>query len=223
MFILGIAAWIFLLLVALAIGIIVAVEKEEPWGAFIAIVAAGVVAHYTGTLNMIDALHNWQHLLGFFGAYLAVGAGWCYIKWGFYTTAWGREHRERIQTVRAEFLKLLGLKGDSVPAEHKAAWEQWQKQDSRHGYSEDWSGIYSNLRSAHPSTAIKINPDEIHVKNNWSKFSIWGLYWPFSMLWTLIDDPIKRIFKFIIMNVLGGSLQMFANRANKGIANELSK
>lgn len=220
MFILGIAAWVFLLLIALAIGIIVAVEKEQPWGAFAAILASGIVAHYSGTLNMIDVMHNWQHLLGFLGAYLGIGAAWCIIKWGFYTNSWGREHRENIQKVRVEFLNLLGLKGDSIPAEHRAAWETWQKQERRH--TGGWSGVYTELITS-PSTVIDIDPDDIHVKNNWGKFSIWGLYWPFSMLWTLIDDPIKRIFKFIIMNVLGGSLQVFANRANKGIVNELNK
>lgn len=219
MFILGIVAWAFLALLVLAIFVIVSVEKEEPWGAFIAILLAGVVAHFSGTVNMIDALHNWQQLVGLIGAYIGVGVGWCVIKWIFFTNEWARNQREAIQNNRKHFLGCLNLNGDSIPDAHKSAWELWIKQ--RCTERENWSTPYS-LLSTPPSFRIE-SSDEIAVANNWGKFSIWGLYWPFSMLWTLIDDPIKRTFKFIIMNVVGGALQLFANRATSQVEDELSR
>jgi len=136
----------------------------------------------------------------------------------FYTNEWAREQHDIIRSNRQKFLKNLNLEGDSIPSEHKAAWELWIK-DGKHG---DWSNAYSPL-SRFPDPEKLDSSDAISVANNWSKFSIWGLYWPFSMLWTLIDDPIKRIFKFIIMNVFGGSLQFFANRATSGVEKELNK
>lgn len=218
MFILGIVAWAFLALLALAIFIIASVEKEEPWCAFIGILLAGIVAHLSGTVNMIDALHNWQQLVGFVGAYIGVGVGWCVIKWIFFTNEWARKQREIIQHNRKHFLECLNLNGDSIPEEHKAAWDLWNKQlfiDTK-----CWSAPYSKL--SHPPQDRECSYN-ISVDKNWSKFSIWGLYWPFSMLWTLIDDPIKRIFKFLIMNVVGGGLQLFANKATADVEKELNK
>jgi len=222
MFILGIVAWAFIALLVLAIFVIVSVEKEEPWGAFIAILLAGVVAHFSGTVNMIEALHNWQQLVGLIGAYIAVGVGWCVIKWIFFTNEWARNQREIIQHNRKVFLNRLNLTGDSIPDEHKSAWELWIKEANSYSYDkQDWTQPYSELKKV---SAERVgSSDAIAVANNWSKFSIWGLYWPFSMLWTLIDDPIKRIFKFIIMNVVGGGLQLFANRAASKVKDELSR
>lgn len=217
MLILGIAAWVFLTMLALAIAVIVAVEKEEPWGAFVAILAAGALAHFSGTVNMVNVLHDWKQLIVFLGAYLAIGVAWCVIKWVFYTNEWAREQHNIIRSNRQKFLKNLNLEGDSIPSEHKAAWEFWIK-DGKHG---DWSNAYSPLSRFSPEKLE--SSDAISVANNWSKFSIWGLYWPFSMLWTLIDDPIKRIFKFIIMNVFGGILQFFTNRVTSGVEKELNK
>lgn len=219
MFILGVVAWAFLALLVLAIFVIVSVEKEEPWGAFIAILLAGVVAHFSGTVNMIDAFHNWQQLVGLIGAYIGIGVGWCVIKWIFFTNEWARNQRENIKHNRKVFLKALNLSGDSIPDAHKDAWVRWSKS---YGYSKKpGQPPYSELNDVSPEQVQ--SSDAIAVVNNWSKFSIWGLYWPFSMLWTLIDDPIKRTFKFIIMNVVGGALQLFANRATSQVEDELSR
>jgi hypothetical protein len=184
MFILGIVAWAFIALLILAVFVIVSVEKEEPWGAFIAILLAGVVAHFSGTVNMVEALHNWQQLVGLIGAYIAVGVGWCMIKWVFYTNEWARNQRENIKHNRKVFLKTLNLSGDSIPDAHKDAWVRWNKS---YGYArKNWVQPYSELNDVSPERVQ--SSDAIAVTNNWSKFSIWGLYWPFSMLWTLIED-----------------------------------
>ena len=223
MLFLGMALWVFLALLALGIAVIVAVEKEEPFGALIALIAAGAVAHFSGTVNMLDVLHNWQHLLLFLGAYIGIGVGWCAIKWAFFTAAWGKEQREKVQDNRGRFLERMGIKGDSIPAEHKVAWEKWLKGGwpLHTDLSDPANKPYEMLRGLDVDRIGTSN--DIHIRNNWKRFSIWCIYWPFSVLWTLIDDPIKAIFKFLVLHVLGGALQSFANRAASGVEKEINK
>jgi hypothetical protein len=36
-----------------------------------------------------------------------------------------------------------------------------------------------------------------NIKNHWDDFIRWATYWPFSIVWTIIDDPISAIFRAI--------------------------
>ncbi len=49
------------------------------------------------------------------------------------------------------------------------------------------------------------------VRFNKTKILTWMIYWPWSAIWTVINDPIKRIFKFIY-NVVQDYLQSISNR-----------
>lgn len=35
------------------------------------------------------------------------------------------------------------------------------------------------------------------IRDNKSRFMIWMAYWPASMLWTLINDPVRRLFEWV--------------------------
>lgn len=41
------------------------------------------------------------------------------------------------------------------------------------------------------------------AKDEYGRIISWMCYWMFSMIWTLINDPIKRTFKFIYMRLEG--------------------
>ena len=43
---------------------------------------------------------------------------------------------------------------------------------------------------------------------------MWMTYWPFSSLWTLINDPIRKIFRTIYTNI-ASSLQAISDRMFK--------
>jgi cell division protein FtsW (lipid II flippase) len=44
------------------------------------------------------------------------------------------------------------------------------------------------------------------IADNKYRFMLWLTYWPASMLWTLIDDPIRRLFSWIY-RTMANSLQ----------------
>lgn len=52
----------------------------------------------------------------------------------------------------------------------------------------------------------------IKVRDNKARILAWMSYWPASMLWTIINDPVRRFFEFVYENV-GGYLQKIADNA----------
>ena len=218
MFILGIAAWVFIALCILCVIMLIAVETEKPWGAFGSLVAAGALVHFTGTFDMLNVLHDWKTLLMFLGLYIVVGVAWGAIKWVFYTMSWGKTQEGLVQDARQEFLQRLGLTGNEIPSNHKDAWAKWVRQTS---YDHSWKTTYDELQS--PPVVRLANPDELHIRNNIGRLMIWCAYWPFSMFWTIIDDPLRATFQFLVINVFGGLMQAFSNRATSRVEQEISR
>lgn len=206
MMILGIVAWAFWLFVGISCFVIWAVDKENGWGAFFGLVAAGLVAHFAHVVDFHSVFSSWQSVLMYIGLYVAVGIVWSFVKWAFYTNNWANEQVERIKTARADFLKKKNVESDTVPDSMKDDWMQFRQEFFR---TKDEYGRKINFS------------EEITVLSNVERILIWCLYWPFSMLWTLIDDPIRAICKFIIFKVFGGVMQFFAHRAKSKVENEL--
>jgi len=50
----------------------------------------------------------------------------------------------------------------------------------------------------------EINESDIpQAKKNKARIISWMSYWPFSMLWTLINEPVKKTFRFIYSKIEG--------------------
>ena len=41
------------------------------------------------------------------------------------------------------------------------------------------------------------------VRNNFSRIINWMIFWPFSLVWTIINDPVRKIFKTILSSLEG--------------------
>ena len=218
MFILGIAAWVFIALCILCVIMLIAVETEKPWGAFGSLVAAGALVHFTGTFDMLNVLHDWKSLLMFVGFYIVAGVVWGACKWVFHTISWGNTQESLVQDARREFLQRLGLSGNEIPSNHKDAWTKWVKQTS---YDHSWKATYEELQR--PPSGYLSDPDDLHIRNNIGRLMIWCAYWPWSFIWTVLDDPLKAIFKFLVINVFGGLMQAFSNRATSRVEQEISR
>lgn len=54
------------------------------------------------------------------------------------------------------------------------------------------------------------------VRDNKSRVMTWMIYWPWTMGWTLINEPIKKVFK-AIYNRIHNSLQAISNNAFKDV------
>lgn len=54
------------------------------------------------------------------------------------------------------------------------------------------------------------------VSENKSRIMTWMCFWPFSFIWTMIDDPVRRVFK-AIFEAIKGTLQRIADKAFEGL------
>ena len=50
----------------------------------------------------------------------------------------------------------------------------------------------------------------------------WMIYWPFSMLWTLINDPVRRGFEWIYRRI-GKLMQSISERVFRGVFKEVER
>lgn len=217
---LGIALWIILALVGIAIVIIYSVEHEHSFGAFLGLLASGMLLHFTGTVNMLDVLHNWQQLLTFIGAYILMGVVWSMIKWRLYVSEWAKTQVENLRSCKNQFLKELrrtnGETFDEIPSKYAELFTSWSEGNAHYSESKEILGVNTGLGSPRQVVQTK---EHLGIVDNISRILIWCLYWPFSMLWTLIDDPFKKLVQFLVVHVVGG---VFSAISQSGV-NEVEK
>lgn len=54
------------------------------------------------------------------------------------------------------------------------------------------------------------------VKDNKDKIILWMVYWPWSAIWTIINDPVRRFFDFVYMRI-SGLYQKISDRIFKDV------
>jgi len=63
---------------------------------------------------------------------------------------------------------------------------------------------------------------EFSPGNHKSRLTHWGIYWPFSAFWTLINNPARRAFRYIVSS-LTGTLQSISDRVMSSVKHKERK
>jgi hypothetical protein len=171
MTILGLSVFLWLLIVVDLIGLVWCTENENPFIAAAIVGVSALVAHFAFGVSILALLvANPLMTLAFLGGYLVAGVMWAFPKWWFYVRNKRNAYLERVRS----FLKGVGYEGwndaTTVPDEHLAR----------------WFGLYGRQR-------LRIVP---LARDHKSRILHWMAWWPFSMLWTLINDPIRHIYRW---------------------------
>ncbi len=167
-----------------AILLIWTIDSERPTSAFVLLVIYAIVLGITGSFNVVDwVLRNPLELLKYVAGYVAIGVGWAWIRWEFFINVIDRQYNE----FRSEYLTTKGLTELVTDAQKK----EFLDLADVHGFG---------------STVIPVR-----VNRNKARLILWMTYWPFSMPWTLIDEPVKRTFEFLYLQ-LGSALQARSNQ-----------
>lgn len=135
-------------------------------------------------------------LLGWVAMYFGIGAGWSVLKWFSYLHKRGDEFakykltyikkhnvsiKDKIGDYRVELEEDVGAE---IPYPISVKFRDYLESSGYVGYGKDKD----------------IVPD---WRNNKERMTTWILYWPTSALWTLLNDPLVRLAKWIYQR-LGG-------------------
>jgi len=203
--------WFWSLIGFASLLIIVCLEKDRGMvatGVFAVTLAAAMCLGNASWLTWVFQ-NPFYFGLGVLG-YLIVGVGWGVGKWWVYVRDCAARHRR----ARREWLGRhceAGAPQDRLGvAECREALrtgvftgkikEAWQEYVSRGHY-------YGN----------KITKPMAHRCKG--RITAWMTYWPWSALWTLINDPVRRFFCWAYEQ-LSGTLQEISDRAFKDIEME---
>lgn len=77
-----------------------------------------------------------------------------------------------------------------------------------------WYFYLNDLRVQYKEGKKTMRQDDISFLENKSRILVWMSYWPFSAIWTAINDPIKRGFQYL-QSKLSGTYQKMSDRMFK--------
>lgn len=194
-------AW--LLLVALCGLILWDIEKEELGLATFALIVTSVVLLWANDISLWSLItKNWFVTVGVIGGYFVAGTSWAIGKWYFYIRRYNHEYGD----IKRDFLRRCERNDLSElhPEQSKVFRDEVVRKFN------ELSGKYSGKESFTFPLAAERK----------SAILGWMMYWPLSMTWTLINDPVKRAFIAIYRNISGG-LDRMTKRLTGNISSEV--
>jgi hypothetical protein len=175
-------SWIGLAI--LSIWIISALEWER--GLTLATLAlVALVALGNGVSLGPWILHHPVQVIEYVAGWFVAGTVWGVIKWYFFCASVARRYRE---ARAAYFAKYPDQK--TLPAMGTTQMAYW-----------------TTIRSDYRVLSTVVPPD---VADNKARILTWMGYWPWSAFWTIINDPVKRLFKEIYHRI-ASTLQRISN------------
>jgi hypothetical protein len=145
--------------------------------------------------NTVDI--NWSLVPWLIVGYYIVGAAWSFVKWISYL----HQRAERYGELKIQYAKNRAKATDSPD-------HQWGKIDESTDMKTllsggNWKDFVSYLRNMgflSYSDDAKIVPT---AKEKVNTIITWILWWPTSMLWTLLNDPLVRFAKWTVRRLNG--------------------
>jgi hypothetical protein len=186
--------WGWIIFVVAFIIITALVENEKGFWAFLAIILTVVALctpHFQSAVHFIVA--NPGKVVLMVLGYFVVGTVWGIIKWFLHVN----RELERYNEKKAEWLQHYET---VTPGVISTSEEALAFKNSIGGYG------------------YQMPPQ---AREHKSDILLWMSYWPFSCLWTLINDPIRKIFRTIYTHI-ATSLQKISDRMFKGAMADLA-
>jgi hypothetical protein len=196
LFLIG-TVWFWLLLIAEFVLLLLFVELERPGFATVSLVATFSLLAFFGNFNLIAAVkaHPIDAAIGL-GIYFVGGTLWSFGKWFFFV----RKSRETFDDLKAQFDKTYQKKYSIKVFNDESHVHETVEYDiaDRDGFGYKKAIVHFVLQKGGRSA---LKPPR--ASENKHRILLWMAYWPTSMLWTIINDPVKRVFKEIFRQVRG--------------------
>lgn len=179
-FIIG-GVWFWLLSIVVLCLLLWEIHEEKPIIGLFTVGFYLALIHLFGDASVPSTLVSspWILYLGI-PIYVVAGVVWGLIKWSLYTNRHVIEYKQSrrrwlLEKQRGEHPALVGVtitEDTTVPTELRSEWK---------GGTVGWAN-----RRGKPS-----------ARNEKWKIITWMCYWPFSMLWTVLDEPWRYIYEVL--------------------------
>jgi hypothetical protein len=168
--------WIFLVLISCVL--FYCAEKDMGGLATVTLIGSMCFLNWCCDVPVfVYMYHNpWSILPGLVG-YFVLGTVWSVIKWIFYV----KDQREKYDDLKQGFIDSFKLEisvKDPIPDAQK----------------QDWL----NCIRANTYEGLDVHPK---IKQHKIRVYIWIAYWPWSLIWTVINDPVRKILNRIYRNI----------------------
>jgi hypothetical protein len=180
--------WFFALLIVSNIALLAWIENEEPGWATVFVLGTLALLQFFGSIPIFQYVSQNPAAiaLGVLG-YFAAGTFWAIAKWWFFVVA----QRDRYNNCKLAFLEGHNIEGDVIPDELKNDFADYVRNQCGYGFSKPM------------------------VSENKGRIYMWLTYWPWSFLWTIINDPVRKIAK-AICNKISSLLQSISDKVWSG-------
>ncbi|MEK7654013.1 MAG: hypothetical protein AAB345_01880 [Patescibacteria group bacterium] len=151
------------------------VEMEKGWGATLTMGAAVGLVLLAGRSDVLNFFtSHWVWFLAAIPVYVAAGTGWGIGKWKWLVV----KARMKYDELREDFEQLDHA--DESALDVKASWET----------------KLANAHICHTTSHCRCARRPL-VRQHKALILMWMCCWPWSMVWTLLKDPVREVFRYI--------------------------
>lgn len=150
--------------------------------------------YFLGDVNIFGFIvhHPITMVLGAI-VYFAAGTAWSVAKWWLFV----RDMRGRYDDLRADFCHEHGVDGP-IPERLQGLWLERLDNAARRG------------------RRIEVRP---RARQHRGRIVTWMTFWPWSTVWTLLNDPVRQAFSLIYRH-MHDYLQEISNKAFQGVEDD---
>lgn len=151
------------------------------WATFSLIVTVALAQFF----HLVDLLtfvrENTATFLGYVGLYVVCAIPWSFIKWFSFL----RNYRDQFREYKGKFLTSRDIPVTAnVPADLMPDFQRWLSQNyNYHRGDVNLVGLQELQRP--------------RARNNKQRIVSWMAFWPFSLVGTLLNDPVRRLFTWL--------------------------
>ncbi len=169
------------------------IEYEKGFWATVTMVGTLAGLQYLGGVPIIPYAVEHPFLAAMWvGGYFFLGAVYGYVKW----LSFLYDNKARYDEARVEFLQDKKIVGDKISEDFKVEWEKWVK--TRYQYGDE---------------KFVVKPRASNYKK---RILMWMTYWPWSGVWMIINDPVKKLFRRIY-HLISSQFQKASDRVFAGV------
>lgn len=196
----GLGFW--LVTVAVFLAIVALVENEKEFFAGLLLIGTVAAMYFCGNSGMLTWVKDHpQQLLWYALGYIGIACGWGILKW----TLFVHGQNDKYEDAKAQFLK--DNDATELTQELKEKWTEHAKEGR---YSK--RGSYGvDFKFAYPAP---------EARDHKSRIVAWMTYWPWSAFWTILNDPIRKLMRFLY-NRIAGLLNGISRHAYRNVSDDI--